>query len=350
MSRVKSGNWKRRLLKAEIFKTIDMADLNQLQEMVEEALRIRLADWEKAEPARLYQPVVYALEGGGKRLRPLMVMLGYRLFGERCEEALPAALAIEVFHNFTLLHDDIMDKAELRRNRPTVHLRFSENGAILSGDVMAFLAYRLLLETRHERLPEIAELFTQTAVEICEGQQLDMDFEERREVTTPEYLEMIRLKTAVLLACALKTGALLGGASAPQAHLLYEAGISLGLAFQLRDDLLDTFGEEQTFGKKIGGDIAANKKTILVTEALRTARADQKKDLENLMTGFSISPENKFREVRALFEILGVRETTLGLIDKYHARALELLEALDTPQERKQPLIDLSHKLILRKN
>ncbi len=339
-----------RIIEMVITKTEDMSDLDQLQVMIEAALQERLKGWGQAEPPRLYQPVLYSLEGGGKRLRPLLVLLAYRLFGEKVEEALPAALAIEVFHNFTLLHDDIMDKAELRRNQPAVYLRFGENSAILSGDVMAFLAYDLLLETHHQRFPEIARLFTRTAVEICEGQQMDMDFEQRNEVTTAEYLEMVRLKTAVLLACALKTGALLGGADEPQAQLLYEAGISLGVAFQLRDDFLDTFGDEENFGKKIGGDIAANKKTFLLTEALRCAGDARKNEIRAWLGNNAASPEEKFAGVKALFEELKIHETTLGLIDRYHNRVTGILESLDAPEQRKQPLYDLCSRLVLRRS
>lgn len=329
---------------------MDMNELDHMQVKLEAALRQRLSEWEQAHPGNLYQPVVYALEGGGKRLRPLLVLLGYSLYADTWEEALPAALAIEVFHNFTLFHDDIMDKAELRRNRPAVHVRYSENNAILSGDVMAFLAYELLLETRSPRLPDIAALFSRTAVEICEGQQLDMDFERRTAVTTSEYLEMIRLKTAVLLACALKTGALLGGATPHQARQLYETGITVGLAFQLRDDFLDTFGEEVTFGKKIGGDIEAGKKTFLLTEALRTATPTQKAQLEGWLENPSAPAEEKFRAVKTLFEQLGVGETTLHRIAEYHAQAVDLLESLEVPAERKQPLLELTGKLVLRRN
>ena len=242
-----------------------MYSIAELQDLINTDLKTRAEKLKKTNPVDLYNPVNYSLEMGGKRLRPVLVLMGYNLFSENIREALPAAIAIEVFHNFTLLHDDIMDKAEVRRNRPTVHKKFSENSAILSGDVMAFLAYRYLNECNSENLTPVFELFTNTAIEVCEGQQFDMEFEKRMDVNEAEYLEMIRLKTAVLLACSLKTGALLAGADSHVAGQLYEFGINLGLAFQLQDDLLDSFGIQESFGKKIGGDILANKKTFLST-------------------------------------------------------------------------------------
>jgi geranylgeranyl diphosphate synthase type II len=222
----------------------------ELQNIINTAIKIRSEDLGKMNPANLYNPVGYSLEMGGKRLRPVLLLLGYNLFSDSVEKAIPAALAIEVFHNFTLLHDDIMDKAEVRRNRPTVHKKFSENSAILSGDVMAFLSYQYLLECKSDRLKEVIELFTKTAIEVCEGQQFDMEFENRLNVNESEYIEMIRLKTAVLLACGLKAGALLANAEVELANQLYEFGINLGLAFQLQDDLLDSFGNHESFGKK----------------------------------------------------------------------------------------------------
>ncbi len=315
-----------------------MKDTDQLQKMVESAVQVRLNQWQLKKPENLYAPVCYALGAGGKRLRPLLVLLGYQLYGDHPEEALSAALAVEVFHNFTLLHDDIMDKAEIRRNQPTVHLRFSENSAILSGDVMAFMAYQLLLESPAAQMDEITALFTQTAVEICEGQQLDMDFEQRMTVTTGEYLEMIRLKTAVLLGCALKTGALLGGAGVKEAGILYDAGISLGLAFQLQDDFLDTFGDESAFGKKIGGDILSNKKTFLLTEALSTATGVAKEELTGWLTRANSPGDAKIQAVKALFEKLGIREAALEKITGYHEKAMHSLDLLRVDPLRMLPL------------
>ena len=218
-----------------------MYSVEELQQIINREIELRSKELIEKPPFELYIPVKYALEMGGKRLRPVLLLLSYNLFSDEILNALPAALAIEVFHNFTLLHDDIMDKADVRRNQSTVHKNFGENNAILSGDAMAFLSYRFLMETKSERLVDVANLFTLTAIEVCEGQQYDMDFESLMKVTEAEYLEMIRLKTAVLLACSLKTGALLANVNENVASLLYSFGINLGLAFQLQDDLLDTF-------------------------------------------------------------------------------------------------------------
>ena len=236
-----------------ITKQNKMYSVKELQEIINIEIRNRSQQLKKRNPDKLYLPVEYSLKMGGKRLRPVLLLLSYNLFCDDIQNALPAALAIEVFHNFTLLHDDIMDKAEVRRNNETAHKVFGENGAILSGDVMAFLSYQYLFECKSEKLQEAVQLFTKTAIEVCEGQQFDMDFENSLDVTDLEYLEMIRLKTAVLLACGLKAGALLANSSETVANQLYDFGINLGLAFQLQDDLLDTFGNQATFGKRIGG-------------------------------------------------------------------------------------------------
>jgi len=327
-----------------------MVDVKHLQEMVDKSIRHHSDLWQNSKPENLYNPVTYSLQTGGKRLRPLLVLLGYQLFDDQPEKAIPAALAVEVFHNFTLLHDDIMDKAEIRRNRPAVHIKFNENSAILSGDVMTFLAYRFLLQCKSERLDEIISLFTQTAIEVCQGQQFDMDFECRSDVNSGEYIEMIRLKSAVLLACALKTGALLGGSSDSQAKMLYDAGISLGLAFQLQDDLLDTFGDEQILGKKTGGDIFANKKTFLLIQALLLANENQKQELMYWLNTRNFSTEEKFFAVKRIFEDTKIGELTEDKIQFYFQNAINLLENLDVEISRKRPLIQLSKSLIGRKS
>ncbi len=315
-----------------------MEEIRKLQEIIEEAIRVQSAEWENATPANLYKPVVYALRAGGKRLRPLMVVLGYRLFGDKPETVLPAALAVEIFHNFTLLHDDIMDKAEIRRNQPAVHVKFNENSAILSGDVMAFLAYQFLLRCPTERQPEIISLFSATAIEVCEGQQMDMDFETRFDVTPGEYLTMIRLKTAVLLGCALKTGALAGGALSRDASLLYEAGMNLGMAFQLQDDLLDSFGDETAFGKKIGGDIVTNKKTFLLVEALHASDHTYRSELMNWLVSVNFNREEKISAVRNILLQLKVKEKTETAIRDYHSRAMAIIRDLDVPADRRMLL------------
>ncbi len=325
-------------------------EAEQFQELVESALEVRLQQWKEKKPETLYAPVCYALGGSGKRLRPLLVLLGHQLFDDHFAGAMPAALAIEVFHNFTLLHDDIMDKADIRRNQPTVHRRFSENRAILSGDVMAFVAYQLLLETRNDKLDEIISLFSQTAVEICEGQQLDMDFESRTDVSVEEYMEMIRLKTAVLLACALKTGSLLGGADEAKATLMYEAGINLGLAFQLQDDYLDTYGNESAFGKKIGGDIVTGKKTFLLTNALQLARGADRSELLRWLEETNAPDAEKVKAVRAVYDKLKIGGMTRCLIGEYHRRAVSLIESLEVDSPGKEPLTSLCEKLIKRES
>ena len=327
-----------------------MSDSGKLQMMVETALQDRLQQWKHKKPESLYAPVCYAMGAGGKRLRPLLVLLGYQLFGDHPGEALPAALAVEVFHNFTLLHDDIMDKAEIRRNQPAVHRRFSENHAILSGDVMAFIAYQLLMETRNDRFGDIAGLFTQTAVEICEGQQFDMDFEIRTDVTVEEYLEMIRLKTAVLLACALKTGSLLGGADEAGANQMYDAGINLGFAFQLQDDYLDTYGDESAFGKKIGGDIISGKKTFLLTAALRRAGEEDRQELLRWLEDKNAPADEKVNAVKSVFNRLKIGELAQHQINTYHMKATGLIEMLGVDPFRKQPLIRQCEMLIKRQN
>ena len=228
-------------------------------------------------PQSLYLPVQYILSLGGKRIRPALMLMACNLYSEVVEKALQPAIGMEIFHNFTLLHDDLMDEADKRRNQLTVHKKWNANTAILSGDAMLILAYQLIGDTELPLLKNILEVFTATALEICEGQQYDMDFEQRVEVSEEEYIEMIRLKTAVLIACCLKSGALIGGASLVDANKLYQSGIYTGLAFQLQDDLLDTFGDSQTFGKNIGGDILCNKKTFLHIQMMKRASDTQKK-------------------------------------------------------------------------
>lgn len=326
-----------------------MFEIKQLQDLIEREISRHSATWNDSPPVNLYRPISYSLEKGGKRIRPLLVLLGYGLFGDNLGEAFPAAMAIEVFHNFTLMHDDIMDKARMRRNQPAVHIRFGENTAILSGDVMAFIAYRFLLKCPQKNLPEILILFSDTAVEICEGQQMDMDFEKTTSVSPGEYLGMIRLKTAVLIACALKTGALLGNSRSDQADKLYEAGINLGMAFQLQDDWLDTYGDESTFGKQIGGDIAANKKTFLLVEALHTNDQKIYKELLSWVKRKTYNREEKVQAVKNIYEQLNIREKTLNKAGSFFDRAMVLLEELDVEKARKDSLITLCSDLAGRR-
>ena len=266
-------------------------------------------DWER-EPKGLYAPIAYTLAAGGKRVRPQLAMIGSQLFGGKDEEVLPAALALEVFHNFTLLHDDIMDKADIRRGKPTVHIKWNENTSILSGDGMLIKAYQLLAEYKGENFREILDLFSQTALEVCEGQQYDMEFENRNDVKEEEYIEMIRLKTAVLLAASLKIGALSGGATTTEAQALYAFGINIGLAFQLKDDLLDVYGDEATFGKNIGGDICCNKKTYLLINALNGVEGAEKESLNSWITKEKFDRAEKVAAVTNIYNQLNLKEKT----------------------------------------
>jgi geranylgeranyl diphosphate synthase type II len=299
-------------------------------------------------PANLYIPVDYSLEMGGKRLRPVLLLLSYNMFSDLVENALPAAIAIEVFHNFTLLHDDIMDKAGVRRNRPTVHKQFSENSAILSGDVMAFLSYRYLLECKSEGLPEVLNLFTKTAIEVCEGQQFDMEFENRLNVDETEYLEMIRLKTAVLLACGLKAGALLANADIKIANQLYEFGINLGIAFQLQDDLLDSFGNQESFGKIIGGDILANKKTFLSIKALENASGDLKTELIDWLNRKEFNSSEKIEGVLKIYNQLNIKELTEQKIETYFQKCRTVFQQISIEESRKRHLQEITNNMLNR--
>lgn len=325
-----------------------MYSVAKLQEIINAEIKVRSAVLNQRNPADLFLPVEYSLEMGGKRLRPVLLLLSYNMFESEIEKVVPAALAIEVFHNFTLLHDDIMDKADVRRNQPTVHKQFSENGAILSGDVMAFLSYQYLLECKTERLLDVINLFTKTAIEVCEGQQFDMDFENRNDVTEAEYLEMIRLKTAVLLACGLKAGALLANANNEMANKLYEFGINLGLAFQLQDDLLDSFGMQKTFGKRIGGDILANKKTYLLIKALENATPELKTELNAWINKNAFDPNEKINEVKRIFNDLGIKELIQKKINYYFQQSSKIVKELPLDDDRKKMLSELSKSMISR--
>lgn len=325
-----------------------MYSVDELQKIITTELQIRSEELKKMTPANLYLPVDYSLEMGGKRLRPVLLLLSYNMFSDRVENAIPAAIAIEVFHNFTLLHDDIMDKANIRRNRPTVHKQFSENSAILSGDVMAFLSYRYLLECKSEGLAKVLSLFTKTAIEVCEGQQFDMEFENRLNVDETEYLEMIRLKTAVLLACGLKAGAVLANANDQMANLLYEFGINLGLAFQLQDDLLDSFGNQQYFGKKIGGDILANKKTFLSIKALENAKGEIKTELLDWLNKKEFNSSEKIEGVLKIYNQLNIKELTEQKIESYFQKCSTVFKQISIEESRKKHLQEISNNMLNR--
>ena len=308
---------------------------------------IAALDWSK-EPQGLYAPIAYALSSGGKRLRMQLVLAGCRLVGGNEQDALPFAEAIEVFHNFTLLHDDVMDRADVRRGMPTVHIKWNDNTAILSGDQMLIEAYHLLEGVPTNHLPQLLRLFTKTATEICEGQQYDVDFEQRNDVQIDDYIEMIRLKTSVLLAAALQGGAIIGGATNAEQEALYNYGIHLGLAFQIQDDLLDCFGDEQTFGKAIGGDISCNKKTYLMLTALKNADAAQRAAIDSWLAQTEPSAE-KIGAMKDLFITTHAREAAEQTIARHTEEALQCLKLLPDNAEKEQ-LKQLAQKLAQRKN
>lgn len=298
----------------------------------------------KREPYGLYEPIEYTLAAGGKRVRPQLAMIASQLFGGKDEEVLPAALALEIFHNFTLLHDDVMDKADVRRGRPTVHVKWNENTAILSGDQMLIEAYKLLSGVPTDKLPKVLQLFNRMATEICEGQQYDVDFESQEQVTIDEYLKMIRLKTSVLLANALQTGAYIAGADEQAQEALYQFGINIGLAFQIQDDILDVWGDPKTFGKAVGGDISCNKKTFVYLEAMRRLGDEASKELHYWYNQILEDNTEKIATVKGIFEALGVRAACENVVEEYTQSALELLK--DLPQnEATEQLRQLADKL-----
>jgi geranylgeranyl diphosphate synthase type II len=305
-------------------------------------------NWNK-EPKGLYEPIGYVLSMGGKRIRPALTLMACNLFSDNVQQALSTALGLEIFHNFTLLHDDIMDRADVRRGRATVHKKWNDNTAILSGDVMQIASYQFIAKTPSEYLKPVLDLFSQTAAEICEGQQYDVDFENRDDVKAEEYLEMIRLKTAVLLGCALKCGAWIGGAGEEDAQNLYDFGINIGLAFQLKDDLLDVYGDEATFGKRIGGDILCNKKTYMLINALKLAKGNDAFELEKWIGILDVNLENdKINEVTSLYNKLGVKVICEDKMQYFYTKAVANLEKVTIFENKKQELMKLAEKLMFR--
>jgi geranylgeranyl diphosphate synthase, type II len=300
------------------------------------------------QPAELYDPVRYILSLGGKRIRPALVLLACDMVAGSVDSAMHPAIAIEIFHNFTLLHDDIMDRSELRRGNETVHIKWNENIAILSGDVMSIIASRFMNEAPGAVLRNVNEVFHRTAMEVCEGQQMDMNFEKRVVVEEQEYLRMIELKTAVLIAASLKIGAMLGGAAEKDAEELYYFGRDLGIAFQLQDDLLDAYGDPDSFGKKPGMDIVDNKKTILMITALKDADQEQKERLTEWLNAKDFDPDEKVREVLRIFDSLGVKAKVEQIVSEYYKTALESLDHLNTPRERKSELYAFARYLMER--
>tara|TARA_B100002052_G_scaffold106220_1_gene97867 strand:- start:3889 stop:4854 length:966 start_codon:yes stop_codon:yes gene_type:complete len=296
-------------------------------------------------PALLYDPIQYIMGMKGKRIRPLLVLIAYQLFDNKVEKALSSAIAIEMFHNFTLLHDDIMDNAPIRRGNLTVHEKWDNNAAILSGDVMMIKAYQLITKNNSNNLHDILDLFSKTAIEVCEGQQLDMNFETQKNVTLGEYMKMIEYKTAVLLAASLKIGAITAGASKEDQDHLYKFGINIGLAFQLRDDLLDIFGSSEDFGKQIGGDILANKKTFLYLKSIQLADSSTKRVLQKYYEENNQS-ELKLKKVKEIFRSLNTPDHTIEMMKAYYTKAMKYLDAVNA--DNKKLLILLSEKLMER--
>lgn len=322
-----------------------MRELQDLQLLIDKAVtKLKYPVY----PAELYEPIHYILSMGGKRMRPALLLMACDLFGGDVEKALPPALAIEVFHNFTLMHDDIMDNAPLRRGKVTVHEKWNQNAAILSGDVMLIEGYKLMMQVEDRLLRVILDIFNNTAVGVCEGQQLDMDFEVRNDVRIDEYIYMIRLKTAVVLGGALKIGSILGGADMKDAELIAEFGENLGLAFQLQDDILDVYGSPEKFGKQVGGDIISNKKTYLLIKALELANADQKSELTKWIAAEQFDQQEKVEAITAIYSDVQVRQHAETTMHSYADKAFEALEKINLPEENKQYLRDFADSLMVR--
>ena len=300
-------------------------------------------------PQSLYQPIQYVLSIGGKRIRPTLMLLAYNLFKDDPEQILAPACGLETYHNYTLLHDDLMDNADLRRGKPTVHKRWDANTAILSGDSMLVLAYLYIMQCESGKLQEVMALFTQTALEIGEGQQYDMDFEHRNDVTEVEYIEMIRLKTSVLLACAMKMGAILAGASDADANNLYKFGEQIGLAFQLQDDFLDVYGDSEIFGKSIGGDIVSNKKTYMLINAFNCSTVAQKAELARWITMNTPDADKKIAAVTRLYNDIGVNKMAEKKIAHYFDNSRQYLDAVVVAPERKAELVAYVSRMMKRK-
>ena len=301
------------------------------------------------KPASLYEPIQYVLSLGGKRIRPVLTLLAYNLFKDDPERVLMPAIGLETYHNFTLLHDDLMDNADMRRGHETVHRKWDANTAILSGDSMLVLAYQRVAQCDDRHLRDVLDLFTQTTLEIDEGQQYDMDFETRDDVTEAEYIEMIRLKTSVLLACATKMGAILADASADDTQNLYKFGEQLGLAFQLQDDLLDVYGDPKVFGKAIGGDITSNKKTYMLINAFERADSRQRQELTRWIEATEFDRQEKIAAVTRLYDEIGIRQLCEQKINFFFAECRKCLDCVSVPDERKQPLLDYTLEMMNRR-
>lgn len=319
--------------------------VKEITELVNEGINSLPYD---RKPQSLYEPIIYTMSQGGKRIRPVLTLLSYYMFRDDIRQALPCAMGLEMYHNYTLLHDDLMDNADMRRGNMTVHKKWDANTAILSGDSMLVLSYQLMSQCPQEMLQQVIDTFTITALEIGEGQQYDMDFEKRTDVTEEEYIEMIRLKTSVLLACAAKIGAILAGASSEEQNHAYRFGEQLGLAFQLQDDFLDVYGDEKVFGKKIGGDITSNKKTYMLIKALERAEGIDKQQLEYWIEAQEFDRSEKVNAVTEIYTCLGIDTLAKERIDKYFTSALNHLDAISAPAERKAELLSFVQQMMRR--
>lgn len=323
-----------------------MHSIEQLQNLVNKAI----ADTKYTEkPAELYEPITYLMQLGGKRMRPVLVLVSTELFGGNILKALDAAIGIELFHNFTLMHDDIMDKAPLRRGKPTVHAKWNESAAILSGDAMFVEAYKLMIKVDDCILREVLAVFSDTASGVCQGQQADMNFEKRDDVSLTEYLEMIRQKTAVLLAGSMQIGALIGGATQEHAKLLYEFGENLGLAFQLQDDILDVYGNPEKFGKQVGGDILSNKKTFMLIKAKELAKGNTSSELDQWLKR-SDDPLAKVDAITSIYNLLEVRKLAEIEMEKYVNKALKALDLVSVDSPNKELLRGFAEQLLVREH
>lgn len=323
-----------------------MLNLNEIGQLVEKTLFT--LELEK-EPKELYGPIAYILSIGGKRIRPKMCLATYSLFSNKVDrDILYPAIALDVFHAFTLIHDDIMDKADMRRGQLTIHKKWNDNIAILSGDVMSIQAYEYMAYAPQEVLPAVMKVFTKTAIEVCEGQQYDMNFEDTPFITMDDYLKMIGLKTAVLIACSAKIGALIGGASEAQAQALYDFGYQLGIAFQITDDYLDVYADPNVFGKNIGGDITNNKKSWLLVKTMKDAQGEDKEELNAILALSEGCAEEKISRMKALYAKLDIASAAEEEIEKYYSAALASLDKLDLDQEKRDIMEEFAHQIVKR--
>lgn len=318
---------------------------NELLEIINQYLSKLSYD---RKPASLYEPIKYVLDLGGKRIRPILMLLSYNLYKDNPQEILSSACALETYHNYTLLHDDLMDEAPLRRGQQTVHMKWNANQAILSGDSMLVLAYERLAKCDTKHLEAVLSLFTETALQIGEGQQYDMEFEMRNDVAVEEYIEMIRLKTSVLLACATKMGAILADATQEDTENLYKFGEQIGLAFQLQDDYLDVYGDAKVFGKKIGGDIVSNKKTYMLITAFNQANTGQRAELENWINKKDFNTEEKIVAITRLYNEIGIDKLAKEKMNFYYEQGKNFLDAVKLPDERKEALAEYAAKMMKR--